>query len=221
MPGKLIAIEGIDGSGKGTQAKLLRDRFLAAGATAALLSFPRYAETRFGGYVGEYLNGRFGSLDEVHPFLASLLFAGDRFESREVIRDALERHDVVVCDRYVASNVAHQAAKCDGAARQELIRRIEEVEFEVYRLPRPDRTVLLDLSVENARRLIALKAKRSYTDRTEDLHESDGIYLGAVGDVYRARQASDPTWVRIACERDGVVRPIEAIHADVWDAVRA
>lgn len=220
MAGRLIAIEGIDGSGKGTQAKLLQGRFLAEGRTATLLSFPRYTETRFGGFVGEYLNGRYGALDEVYPLLAALLFAGDRLESRPTLLDAIDRHDVVICDRYVASNVAHQAAKLAAADRDELARRIEAVEFEVYRLPRPDRTILLDLSVENARRLIARKAKRPYTDQTEDLHESDGLYLGAVGDVYRSRQAADPTWQRIACERNGVVRPVDEIAAEVWSAAQ-
>lgn len=216
MAGRLIAIEGIDGSGKGTQARRLLDRFLADGRTAALLSFPRYTETRFGELVGEYLNGRFGALDQVDPFLASLLFAGDRFESRPTLLDALARHEVVICDRYVGSNVAHQAAKCPPERRDELIGRIETVEFEIYGLPRPDRTILLDLSVGQARRFIAKKAKRSYTDQTEDLHESDGLYLGAVGEVYRARQAADPTWVRIDCEIDAVVRSIESIAEEVW-----
>ncbi len=221
MAGRLIAIEGIDGSGKGTQAKLLLERFLVTGTTAALLSFPRYAETTFGGFVGEYLNGRYGSLDAVHPLLASLLFAGDRLESRGSLLDAMKNHQVVICDRYVGSNVAHQAAKRIGADRDELIRRIEAVEFDVFTLPRPARTILLDLSVENARRLIAKKAKRSYTDRSEDLHESDGAYLGAVGDVYRSRQSADPTWFKIACEREGAIRPIDEIREEVWSAAQA
>ena len=218
MPGRLIAIEGIDGAGKGTQAKLLLERLIASGRTATLLSFPRYTETRFGGFIGEYLNGRFGSMTEVDPLLAALLFAGDRFESRGVLADALDRHEFVICDRYVASNVAHQAAKRDGAARSDLMARIEAVEFGVYALARPDRTVLLDLSVENARRLIAKKAKRSYTDAAEDLHESDGRYLDRVAEVYRTL-AADPSWKLVSCERGGEVRPIEAIAEDVWRAV--
>ena len=123
-----------------------------------------------------------------------------------------------MCDRYVASNMAHQAAKLAGAERDELIRRIEAVEYEVFGLPRADRTVLLDLSVGNARRLIAKKAKRSYTDRTEDLHESDGLYLGAVGDVYRSLAGNDPSWRTVRCERGESVRPIDEIAADVWEA---
>src|SRR5436309_12852628 len=102
----LIAIEGIDGSGKGTQARRLIERLAASGRRAALLSFPRYGETLFGRAIGEFLNGRFGTLDQVHPFLASLLYAGDRFESRRLLAELLATHDVVVLDRYVASHLA-------------------------------------------------------------------------------------------------------------------
>jgi dTMP kinase len=129
--GYLIAIEGIDGSGKGTQAQLLLQRLEEQGRRATLLSFPRYEATFFGRTVGEYLNGAFGSLGQVHPFFASLLFAGDRFESRTVLTDALAANDVVVLDRYVASNVAHQAARLAGEARRQLIEAIERVEFEI------------------------------------------------------------------------------------------
>src|SRR5258708_39110698 len=113
----LIDLEGIDGSGKGTQARVLCDRFAQAGVSAALVSFPRYEATRFGRAVGEFLNGRFGSLQQVHPFLVSLLFAGDRFESKEFLVQAIKSHAVVVLDRYVPSNVAHQASKVEGPDR--------------------------------------------------------------------------------------------------------
>ena len=86
---ELIAIEGIDGSGKGTQAAILVDRLRAAGRRCELLSFPRYRETKFGSKIGDFLNGRFGQLDQVSPFLVSLLFAGDRFESKRVLIRAL------------------------------------------------------------------------------------------------------------------------------------
>jgi dTMP kinase len=117
----LVAIEGIDGSGKGTQARQLLQRLEADGLRARLLSFPRYEATFFGRAVGQYLDGAFGSLGQVHPFFASLLFAGDRFESRSLLTDALAAHDIVVLDRYVASNVAHQAARLEGPQREQLI----------------------------------------------------------------------------------------------------
>ncbi|MGC1276506.1 MAG: thymidylate kinase [Planctomycetaceae bacterium] len=219
MPGRLIAIEGVDGSGKGTQAKRLYERLLAAGRKTALFSFPRYSDTHFGGFIGEYLNGRYGSLDEVHPFLAALLFAGDRFESRGPLLEALAANDVVLCDRYVSSNIAHQAAKLPVAERPELIRRIETVEYDVYGLPRADRTILLDLPVVTAKRLIANKAKRSYTDQAEDLHESDGVYLGAVREMYLALGDRSPGWSIAACEQDGTLRSIDDIAEAVAKAV--
>lgn len=217
--GRLIAVEGIDGSGKGTQSRLLADRLQASGGRVALLSFPRYAETTFGGFVGEYLNGRFGSLDAVHPLLAALLFAGDRLESRGLILDALAAHDVVICDRYVASNVAHQSAKREGAERAELARRIEAVEYGVHALPRPDRTLLLDLSAAHAARHIAAKAKRDYTDAAADLHEADTGYLDRVRTTYRELAAGDATWRLIETERDGRVRAIDAIADEIFHAL--
>jgi dTMP kinase len=218
MQGRLIAIEGIDGAGKGTQARRLYERLVASGRRVALFSFPRYAETNFGRYIGEYLNGGFGSLDHVHQFFASLLFAGDRFESREKLVAALHDHDVVLCDRYVASNGAHQGARVPEADRDAFLARIETVEFSVFRLPRPDVTILLDLSVEIAKRQISKKAPRVYTEQTEDLHESDGGYLANVRDTYRSIAARSECWRVIDCEERGAVRTVESIADDVWNA---
>lgn len=155
--GLLLDFEGIDGSGKGTQAQRLHARLTSERFRCALISFPRYSETLFGRAVGDFLNGRFGSLEQVHPFLVSLLFAGDRFESKGLLCDALAQHDVVVLDRYVPSNIAHQAAKLTGTEREELIRRILEIEHAIFGLPRADLVLHLDLPVPQAQALIARK----------------------------------------------------------------
>ena len=220
MTAKLVAIEGIDGSGKGTQARLLVDRLNAEGTRAALLSFPRYEATFFGARIGDFLNGRFGSLDAVDPFLAALLFAGDRAESKPVLDAALAEHEVVVLDRYVASNVAHQGAKRVGGERAELVRRIEHVEFALNGLPRPGVTVWLDLPVPLATRLIAAKNARSYTDRAADLQEEDAAHLAATAVVY-ADLAADPGWARVACADDRNVRPVNDIAEDVFTVASA
>ena len=215
----LIVIEGIDGSGKGTQAQQLTERLTATGRRVQLLSFPRYRETLFGHAIGEFLNGRFGQLDQVHPFLASVLYAADRFESKQVLLDALQQSDVVVCDRYVPSNLAHQGAKVEGSERDELLRTIERIEFDIFLLPRPSLVVLLDVPVEIAQRNIAAKKPRSYTDKAADLQEADAAYLQRVRDVYLQLASSNSSWQRVESARAGEQRSIADISDDIFSRV--
>lgn len=216
----LIAIEGIDGSGKGTQAKRLLQRLAAQGKSAALLSFPRYDDTLFGSLVGEYLNGRYGSLEQVHPLLASLLFAGDRFESRTVLQQALDEHAVVILDRYTASNVAHQGARAEPDEQTALMETIDRIEHGVFGLPRADLTLLLDLPAANAVELIARKSRRSYTEQDADLHEADTAYLDAVRAAYRQLAERDATWQVVSVlDTGGNVRPIEDIGNEIGDLI--
>lgn len=217
----LIAIEGIDGSGKGTQAARLRDRLEASGRSVKLLSFPRYDDTRFGKAIGDFLNGRFGSLDSVHPLLASLLYAGDRFESRQMLEEAIRLQDVVVLDRYVASNIAHQGAKLHGDERVELKDWVETVEYNIYSLPKPDLTVLLDLPATTAQQLIAKKSARSYTDKKADLQEADGGYLAAVREVYRELAVDQPHWQIVPCLKEGSLKSIDEISDEIFAIVQA
>ena len=217
----LIVIEGIDGSGKGTQAQALTERLRAIGRTVELLSFPRYRDTLFGHAIGEFLNGRFGQLNEVHPFLASVLYAADRFESKGVLLDALNRCDVVVCDRYVPSNLAHQGAKLDGAERHDLLRKIQQIEFGIFGLPRPQLIVLLDVPVAIAQKNIASKKKRSYTDKAADLQEADTEYLHRVRDVYQHLATTEPNWLRVDSVAADEQRPINDIADEMFQLVTA
>lgn len=217
--GLLVAIEGIDGSGKGTQAARLCDSLRDAGLRCELLSFPRYRETQFGAKIGDFLNGRFGNLDQVSPFLVSLLFAGDRFESRKVLLHAIAENDIVVCDRYVASNIGHQAAKVDGAERQELVRWVQYVEHELYELPHPDQTIFLDLPARHATKLIALKAQRTYTDQAADLQEADATYLQRVHDVYSQLARTETGWRRIDCLQGEQIKSMDQVAQQIWQVV--
>lgn len=214
-----IAVEGIDGSGKGTQSARLCERLRQAGKSVKLFSFPRYSETFFGRLVGEFLNGAYGTLEQVHPQLVSLLFAGDRFESRGLLQQALETQDVVVCDRYVPSNVAHQASKRNGIERAELSRRILQIEYEIFALPRPDLVLLLDMPADRAQQLVAKKAARTYTTQTADIQEADGGYLRGVREVYLDLARSEANWQLIAgCHREEL-RSLDEIGSEVWDVV--
>jgi dTMP kinase len=215
----LIAIEGIDGSGKGTQARILVARLRQSGRKVELISFPRYDATFFGRLIGSFLNGEYGSLDQVHPMLVSLLFAGDRYESRPKLAEALAACDVVVLDRYVASNIAHQGAKVSGAERDALCRSIEHVEYALYGMPRPDQVILLDLRVSVAQSLVSKKAARNYTDRAADIQEADAAYLERVRQLYLELARREANWSVVECEGAGGLRSVDEIAEQIWRAV--
>ena len=212
----LIAIEGIDGAGKGTQAIRLVASLRDMGLKADSLQFPRYGATTFGSAIGDFLNGRFGSLNEVHPQLAAVLYAGDRYESRSLLLRMMEENDVVVLDRFVGSNLAHQSAKLDGDARTALIKWIEKIEFEVFALPRPQLTILIDMSSQMSRELVARKATRDYTTQEADLQESDLPYLEKVRRCYLTIAHSRLDWRTVHGLRDdGSLRTIDDVAAEI------
>lgn len=215
----IIAIEGIDGSGKGTQAARLHARCQAEGIKTSLIGFPRYDQTLFGKSIGDFLNGRFGELDEVNPFLASLLYAGDRFESRSHILNTIETSDVVIFDRYIPSNVAHQGAKLSGAERSEFIEWIEQIEYAIYKMPRLNLAILLDLPADYAQNLIAEKQARSYTEKVADLQEADQTYLANVREVYLQLAEENQHWQKIQCLQKETLRSIEEISDEIWSYV--
>lgn len=221
MPGAFVAIEGIDGSGKGTQAALLVEAARADGRSVAPFSFPLYDDNPFSAAVADYLNGVFGGVDEVHPELAGLLYACDRFHARPALEAALAENDLLVCDRYVASNLAHQGAKLAGDERARLLAWLESVELGEFGLPRPDLVVLLDLEPALARELVGRKAARSYTTMVEDIHEGHDEHLAGAREVYLELAARDPaTWRVVSVASGGELRDPAEIAAEVWEAVR-
>lgn len=217
----LVAVEGIDGSGKGTQTQLLQERLRSDGLTVARLQFPRYSETNFGHAIGDFLNGRFGSLDQVHPQLAAVLYAGDRFESRELLLRHMQENDIVILDRYTGSNLAHQSAKLSGQERTDLLKWIDLIEHEVFRLPRPALNVLIDISSDWSRELVSRKGDRDYTEQEADIQEADTTYLAGVREVYREIATTRPEWhVVSSLDSDQQLRPVEAINDEILAIIR-
>ena len=218
----LVAFEGIDGAGKRTQTELLRSHLEAEGRSVTILSFPRYGKTLMAHTIAEYLNGRFGDLNATPPEFAALLYAGDRLESREMLLEKLSTHDVVVVDRYIASNAAYQAAKLEEDRREQFLQWLDRLEYGVHALPEADVTLYLDVSVSLSSRMVAMKEPRDYTRSAADLHERNAaymercrqMYLSLLEVQYRSR------WLRVACTApDGKLRSKAAIHQAVRDAL--
>lgn len=214
----LIAIEGIDGSGKGTQSINIVKELNNRGYKACLFSFPNYTETFFGKEVGKYLNGDYGKLNEIPVEFAALLYAGDRLEKKNELETHLANDEIVICDRYVPSNLAHQAAKRFQQEREKLIKWISTVEYSVYGLPKPDLTFLLDISIATSTELVLKKKKRDYTDDKLDLHEASFDYLREVRDVYLSL-ANTEGWKKIQCEKDGKLQDIQTISSAILDHI--
>jgi dTMP kinase len=217
--GLFVVLEGIDGSGKGTQAAKLAQTAVADGRTVASFSFPLYDDNPFSRAIGQYLNGELGSLDEVHPALSALLYACDRFHARPDLERAIEECDLVVCDRYVASNLAHQGSQLQGEERARFLDWLLEVEYGEFRLPKPDLVVLLDAHPKLARELVAKKGARSYTSLEADILESDEAHGDASRAIYLELARRDDWHLVGAAREDGSVRDIDEIAADVWAAV--
>lgn len=218
MKGMLISFEGIDGSGKGTQSAILHENLKRKNIDSILFSFPCYDKTFFGKEIGAFLRGEFGDIDEVHPKLASILYAMDRFEMREQIVRSLGEGKIVICDRYVDSNIAHQASKLPDKEKTELIKWIAELEYGLNKMPFPDLTFFLNVPIEISKELVLKKSKRYYTDSSEDIHEKAHGYLQKVYESYLAIDYGI-RWKKIECCNGLNMKSSEEISLDIMSIV--
>lgn len=218
--GRLITIEAGDGSGKATQTKRLYDRLKAEGCKVVKVEYPDYA-SESSALVRMYLGGAFGSrAEDVDAYGASAFFAVDRYASYHLKwKAAYEAGAVILADRYTTSNMVHQAVKLrDAAEREEFLDWLWDFEFGRLRLPAPDAVIFLDMPPEASDRLIAARAEKNAA-RQMDIHERDSGYLCRCYEAYRM-VADKYGWKRVPCSRNGVLRSIEDIHNDVYNAVR-
>lgn len=217
--GKLIAVEGIDGSGKQTQVRLLAQALESKGHRVFSTGFPQY-DSWFGKMAGQFLNGEFGSIDAVDPHFAALLYAGDRFENKGPIVAALGRGDVVLADRYIASNLAHQTARSAPEKRVQFREWIEQLEYGIYGLPKEDLVLYLRVTPHHAQSLVAKKSARSYTDSAHDILEASTRHLEIASEIYD-HLARSPNWKTIECvdARTREMRAPEDIAREVLGAV--
>ena len=217
--GKLIVIEGTDGSGKSTQFALLTQRLEQENTPFRRLVFPRYAEES-SALIRMYLGGAFGSNpSDVNAYAASAFYAVDRYASyKQDWGKWYEDGGLVLSDRYTTSNAVHQASKEAGAQQTEFLKWLYEFEYDKMGLPRPDLVLYLDMPTEQTEQL--MRRREADTNTQADIHEKDLDYLATCRRTGKAA-AEHYGWTVIRCVENGQMRSIEDIHREIYGPVRA
>lgn len=220
--GLFIAIEGGDGSGKSTQADLLATYLESQGKKVHRQKFPQYGQDS-AYYVEKYLNGEYGQTNDVPADLGVLPYAIDRYAASASIRELLaDDETIIICDRYMGSNLAHQGAKIDDATeREEFYERTMTTEYDVLGIPKASINIVLLLPTELAQKNVDNRADRTYTDKKRDIHEADTEHLNKAKANYEELcQLYAEEFVAIQClDENGTMRSIESIQADVRSLV--
>ena len=216
--GKLIVIEGTDGSGKSTQFRLMSERLEQDGVQFRHIVFPRYNEES-SALIRMYLGGQFGKKpSDVNAYAASSFYAVDRYASYKM--DWGQWYDqggIVLSDRYTTSNAVHQASKEQGQARKDFLKWLYEFEYDQLGLPRPDLTIYLDVPTDFTEKM--LRGREQATNTKADIHEKDTQYLATCRECGRDA-AAFYGWKVIQCVRNGEMRSVEDIHNEIYAAVR-
>lgn len=221
--GLFVAIEGGDGSGKRTHAGLLKDFLESTGKDVFEISFPRYGKAS-ARYAGRYLDGQYGQIGDIHPDLSSMIYAIDRFAATEEIEAALNKpNSVVIADRYIASNLAHQGANPrlqSDDDRHKFYNEIKELEFTLLGITRPNLNIVLVMPTNIAQENVDKKgqdANRTYTDKKRDILEADANHLErAKANFEELCQLYPEEFVEVKCTNpDGNLRSIDDIQAEI------
>jgi dTMP kinase len=213
---KLFVVEGIDGAGKSTQIRLLREYFSKKGYSCEYLHFPRTEEPFFGELIARFLRGEFGSLNDVDPWLVAMLYAGDRKDAAGLINSWLKAGNIVLLDRYTYSNIAYQCAKLlDPKSIDDLMNWILDLEFRHFAIPRPDLNIFLDVPFSfTQKKLLSSRTgdDRSYLNGTRDIHEESLAFQKKVRDMYLRVADTDNRLCIVNCgDNNGNMLPPEKI----------
>ena len=221
--GFFIVIDGTDGNGKATQTKLLAEKLKKSGRDVKTIDFPQYKNNFFGKIVGRYLSGEFGASSEVSPYLASILYAGDRFEEKEVIERWLNEGFIVIADRKPSSNTIHQGGKISNSTkRKEFLTWLEELEYKVFKIPRPDIIIYLDMPIAVSQKLLKNKdsqKKKIYLEGKKDIHENDLKHLSDAKNSAIELVKKNNNWARISCAKNGKPLVIEEINKNIMEKI--
>ena len=216
--GKLIVIEGTDGSGKSTQFRMLSDHLEADKVAFQHIVFPRYKEES-SALIRMYLGGQFGNRpSDVNAYAASSFYAVDRYASYKMDWGKwYEEGGLVLSDRYTTSNAVHQTSKVHKENQAEYLKWLYDFEYDKLGLPCPDLTIYLDVPTDFTEKL--LRHREADTNTTADIHEKDMAYLATCRSTGRMA-AQFYNWTVIDCVKDGQMRSIEDIHEEIYAHVR-
>lgn len=216
--GKLIVIEGTDGSGKSTQFRLMSQRLTNEGKEFKHIVFPRYSEES-SALIRMYLGGQFGSKpSDVNAYAASAFYAVDRFASYKMDWGQwYEKGGLILSDRYTTSNAVHQTSKLPEDQQENYLHWLYDFEYDKLGLPRPDLTIYLDVPTDFTEKM--LRSREASTNTQADIHEQDTAYLATCRKIGRAA-AQYYGWTVIHCVKDGAMRSIEDIHEEIYQHVK-
>lgn len=227
-PGKFIVFEGLDGSGKSTQTKLLVSRLKKEKHNVATYDFPQYG-TKYAGFIEEYLKGKYGSAKSVGPYRASIFYACDRYDASFKIKKWLKQGKILVCDRYLASNIGHQGGKIqDKTQRKKFLKWLYNLEYKIFEIPKPDITFILKTSPEFSRKLSCKitdkekkKKRKSYLgNKVRDIHERDLMHLeNALKSYLEAAKEFPKDFIVIECIENKKLLSPKIIHQKVWNII--
>jgi dTMP kinase len=221
--GKLIVIDGSDGVGKATQTKLLVKELKKRGRKVKTLDFPQYDKNFFGKFIGECLSGEYGDFVNLNPHITSVLYAADRFESVDKLNKWLSRGHLIILDRYVSANQIHQGGKIFNTNKRKVfLHWLDVMEYEVFKLPKPNNVIYLDVPVKTSVRLLkkSQQKKQYQKNGKEDLVEQDMDYLENARKSALWLAKENKNWIRIQCIKNNKLRSIEDIHSEVINLIK-
>ena len=214
-----IVLEGVDGSGKSTQIANLRKMFAEKGVESEYLHFPRFDAPYYGDLIARFLRGELGGIEQVDPYIVALLYAGDRKDAATMIRQWLSEGKVVICDRYVYSNVGYQCAKLNSDEEREKLREwILGLEYEYNAIPKPDVSLFLDVPFAFTERKLLQEQRegddRAYLNGQKDIHEQSMDLQRAVRQVYLDAAEYDENLHVVDCStaNDEMASPEDIFH---------
>lgn len=218
--GKIIVIDGTDGSGKQTQMELLEERLKEIRVNYRKVSFPNY-DSPSSGLVKMYLSGEFGKdAKSISPYIASTFYAADRYATYKTeLEEYYENGGLILADRYTTANMVHQAGKIkDSEERKKFLDWLWDLEFNLYKIPIPTKVFFLNMPPEYSIKLMENRKNKFDNDAKKDIHESDKIYLQ---ESYEAacELAKDYNWIEIKCVKNGEIRTREEIREEIFDSV--